>query len=129
LSETALVDSKSSTQWRALPRAARWKMLGAGLVICASISAQVFLVWLRVRLGDPSLPMIGPMPTATLDHLWMALVRVVADEASHARIVNGLAVNAALWGLWVVWFTWRQTKRAKGQSASGEGASGEDVLL
>ena len=118
----------SSTQWRALPRAARRKMLGAGLVICASITLQVFLVWLRLRLSDRSLPTIGPMPTPTLEHLWMDLVRIVADEASHARLLNALAINTLLWGLWVVWFTWRQTKRVN-DGANGKGANRESVPL
>lgn len=58
----------------------------------------------------------------------MDLVRIVADEASHARLLNALAINTLLWGLWVVWFTWRQTKRVN-DGANGKGANRESVPL
>lgn len=110
MSENAF-EALSSTQWRALGRAARWKILGGALVIAASLTAQLALIWLRVRVGNRALPMIGPMPTQTLDRLWLDLVRAVADDDTHTRLLFALALNAALWGGWLIWFTWRAMQR------------------
>ena len=127
---TPTLEDKLRAQWRELPRATRWKLVGGVTIVFNSLAAQVFFVWLYARARDTTKPMLfGSFPWPPLESLWKGLLGIVFDDARHTQAVNALALNILAWSLWVAWLVWRATKRPNIENSNeysmSQGSSGD----